>query len=60
MVEIFRQVRRDSLPLSVRDLLCDGREGFVKRWRGRGGPQHRYWTRIVLDDNLVASAYMIQ
>jgi len=60
VAEIFRQVRRDSLPLLVRDLLGDGREGFRKGRAGGSGPQHRYRTRIVLDDNFVASAHVIQ
>jgi hypothetical protein len=42
----------------VRHVLGDGGEGFVKGGRGRA--QHRDRTCIVLDDNFVASAYMIQ
>ncbi len=59
MVEVLREVPRDALPFFVRDVLGDGCEGFVKRWRG-GGAQHRDRTFIVLDHNFVTSAHMIQ
>ena len=60
MIEVLREVPRDALPFFVRDALGDGREGFVKGGRGRCRAQHRDRTCIVLDDNFVASAYMIQ
>jgi len=60
MIEVLCEVLRDALPLFVGDGLGDGREGFVKGGRGRGGAQHRDRMRIVLDDDFVAGAYMIQ
>jgi len=60
MIEVHREVLRDPLPFFIRDVLGDGREGLVKGRGGRGRAQHRDRTRIMLDDNFVASAYMIQ
>jgi len=60
MVKIFRQVGRDTLPFFVRDLLGDGRKRPFKGTHGRRRPQHCYRTGIVLYDNFIASAYMIQ
>jgi len=60
MIQVLREVRRDALPFFVRDVLGDGRESFVKGWRGRGSAQHRDRPGIVLDHNFIASAHMIQ
>ncbi len=60
MIEVLRKVPRDVVPIFLRDVLGDGREGLVKGGRGRGRTQHRDRMRIVLDNNFVASADMIQ
>ena len=59
MIEVLREVLRDALPFFIRNALGDGREGFVMGRSGRRA-QHRDRTCIVLDDNFVASAYVIQ
>ena len=59
MVEIFRQVRRETSPVLVRNLLSDDRKGFIQGWRGRSRTQHRYRTRSVLDNNFVAGTHTI-
>lgn len=59
-VEIARQVGWDAFPIFVRNLPGDGRERFAEGGGGRSGAQHRYRTGIVLDDNVVAGAHVIQ
>ena len=59
MIEVHREVLGDPLPFFIRDIFGDGREGFVKGRSRRGRAQHRDRTRIVLDDNFVASADML-